>query len=170
MQSTVPCDPPSWQLYWRQVFCGQVYWRYMMCRFVRNIEFCNQHKLQHLNLKLTLKIVFNQYVMLGNFFLRSTGHKHCVNTKETFLACVHRNQNVATDSPVSIGGQGKYMQCVSFIWPPLHAAMSALNILLFVLKTFFSEFGNKNKGICHVCRIISFLKMSVFKRSVLYFS
>jgi hypothetical protein len=71
--------------------------------------------------------------MLGNFFRRSTDHKQRVNKK----------QNVEVDSPASSGGQGKYMKCDSFTWPPLEATLSILNFSLF-LKNNFREGIIKN--------------------------
>lgn len=56
--------------------------------------------------------------MLGDLFWRSTDHKKRVNEKD----------NVEIDNPVSSGGQGKCMKCVSFPWPELGAALSIFNL------------------------------------------
>jgi hypothetical protein len=70
---------------------------------------------------------------------------------------------------VKMHGEGhiKYIKYVSFPWPPLEAALSIFILSSIFFVNFFGEEINKDKGYCHQCRIISFIKMSVFKRSVL---
>ena len=96
--------------------------------------------------------------MMGNLFQRATNHNQRVNKKQT----------IEIYSPASSGGKWKYEKYVSFPWSPLEATLSILN-MFFVTKTFL-EGINKTKRDCNQCRIISFIKMSVLKRSVLYFS
>jgi hypothetical protein len=60
------------------------------------------------------------------------------------------------------------MKNVSFHWPPLEAALSIFNIALFAKKHFFWEQSNKHKkkGIAISAKIISFLKVCIWKRPV----
>jgi hypothetical protein len=63
--------------------------------------------------------------MLGNFCWRLTDRKQRVNKK-----------NSEIDSAASSGGQGKYMNYVSFPWLPLETALSIFNPT-FLLKNSF---------------------------------
>ena len=71
------------------------------------------------------------------------------------------------DSAASTGSQGKITLYVP--WLPVEAALSIFNNR-FCLMNDIWEGIIKNKGDFHQCRIISFLKISVLKRSVLSFS
>jgi hypothetical protein len=97
--------------------------------------------------------------MMDNLFRRATNHNQSVNKK----------QNIEIYNPASSGGKWKYKKYVRFPWSPLEATLSILNISFFVTKTFL-EGINKTKGDSRQCRNIRFIKMSVLKRSVRYFS
>lgn len=49
------------------------------------------------------------FLMLCNFFWRSTDQKWPENRNSTFLACINKKWNVEIDSPTLCGGQGKRM-------------------------------------------------------------
>lgn len=53
-----------------------------------------------------------------------------------------------------------------FPWPQVDETLSTSNIVLFCKKQFLCEVINKNKWNSHQYQIISFLKMSVSKRSI----
>jgi hypothetical protein len=65
--------------------------------------------------------------MQGNSFRRSSDQKQRIN----------KEQSVEIDSPATSGGKGKYMNYVSFPWPPLEAEQSILNTAFFVKTNFF---------------------------------
>jgi hypothetical protein len=71
--------------------------------------------------------------MLVNLIRRLKDHKQRVNKNKSFLARVNKKQKVEIDSAASYWGQGKYMKCVNFPWPPFEAALSILNFV-FLLK------------------------------------
>ena len=49
---------------------------------------------------------------------------------------VNKKQNVEIDISTACGGEGEYMQYISFLWPPFEAALSILNVSHFYLHVF----------------------------------
>ena len=66
--------------------------------------------------------------MLGNIFCWKTDYKQRVIKKKSFLARVNKKQNVEIHSHVSSGGQGKYVNYATLVWPPVQAARSIINL------------------------------------------
>jgi hypothetical protein len=79
---------------------------------------------------------------------------------------VNKKENVEINNSASSVGQEKYMKYVSFLWPPLDAVLSIFNVTLFAKSIFLEQSNKHKKGDCHQCQIISFLKVSIWKRPV----
>jgi hypothetical protein len=61
-------------------------------------------------------------------------------------------KKVEIETPVSSGGQGKYVKYVRFPWPPLEAALSIFTVsLFFCSRTIFGERINNKKEHFHQC-------------------
>jgi hypothetical protein len=73
--------------------------------------------------------------MLSNFFRRLTEYEQRVN----------RKQNVAIDSPTSGSGQGKYMNNVSILSPPLESELPIFNVSHFCKQHFEKELIETNE-------------------------
>ena len=98
-----------------------------------------------------------QYLMPGYIFWRSTDQKQGVNRNQSFVVCESKKYNIKKFT----------------VLPQAEAKGSKWNMLASlglclrqICCPFFWEGIKKNKGDFHHCWIISFLKMSVLKKSV----